>query len=118
MDFNNERDDLTDDDVVAHRARAKAQLLQIAQQAKRALQEGGIDLDLFFLIPSSGDSILTFGTSSDPDDHLWTCVSEVVSSILRQTVGLDYTRCREVVCLTTTTDDLRQPAGANGSVSQ
>lgn len=105
-----------DDDVADHRARAKAELVQIAQQVNRALQEGGIDLDLFITIPSSGDSILTFGTLGDPDDHLWTRVGEIVSSILRQTVGLDHTRCREVVCLTTT--DLRQPAGANGAVSQ
>jgi hypothetical protein len=119
MDALDERDDMTDDDVVAHRARAKAQLLHIAQQAKRALHEGSIDLDLFFMIPSNGDSILTFGTAGDPNDDEWGRVGEIVSSIVRKTVGLDYTRCREVVCLTTTTtDDLRQPAGADGAVSQ
>ena len=95
-------DDLTDDgDVADHRARAKAELAKIAQQAKRVLQEGGIDLDLFFMIPSSGNSIITFGTSGDPPDDLWEQVRQIVSEIVRRSIGLDRTRCREVVCATT-----------------
>ena len=110
MDFNDERDDL-DDDVVA-RERAKVELVQIVQQAKRALQEGGIDLDLFFLVPNSGSSILAFGTTGDPDDDLWARVGEIVSSIVRQTVGLDRTRCRQVICATTHD---HQPSGSSVS---
>ena len=51
-------DDLADDDaVIAHRARAKAELGQIARQAKQALADAGIDLNLFFLVRNSGDTI-------------------------------------------------------------
>jgi L-aminopeptidase/D-esterase-like protein len=103
MDIHDERDDLTDDDeVTAHRARAKAELAQIAQRARQALAKHGIDLDLFFMIPSSGDSILTFGTITDPPDEQWSRVSEVVSSIVGQSVGLTHTRCREIACASTT----------------
>ncbi len=118
MDINDERDDPTDDsDVVAdHRARAADMLSQIAQQARQGLADAGIDLSLFFLIPSSGQSIITFGTITDPDDHLWNRVGEIVSSIVRQTVGLDRTRCRTVTCATT--DDLRQPTGADETKNQ
>ena len=102
MDAHDERDNLTDDgNVAAHRARAKAELNQIARQAKQALADHGIDLGLFFLIPNSGDAIITYGTPGDPPDDEWNRVREVVSSIVRQSVGLDRVRCREVMCATT-----------------
>ncbi|MBV8410137.1 MAG: hypothetical protein JOY64_21090 [Alphaproteobacteria bacterium] len=54
MDAFDEQGDPTDDiGVTAHRARAKAALDQIAQQAKQALADAGIDLSLFFLVPNS-----------------------------------------------------------------
>jgi hypothetical protein len=66
---------------------------------------------LFFLIPNSDSSILTFGTTLDSDDDEWNRVVEIVSSIVRQTVGLRGTQCQEVVCATT--GDLRQAADAD-----
>ena len=78
MDIDDEHviDDLTDDsDEATYRERATALLDQIAQQAKQALSNAGIDIDLFFLIPRSGDAILTFGTLADPPDDLWSTVS-------------------------------------------
>ena len=117
MDIYDERDDLTDDDeVTAHRAKAKTELDQIVQQVRQALTEQGIDTPLFFLIPNSGDSILAFGTPGDPDDPLWNRVGEVVSRVVRQTVGLDRVRCRPVACATTT--DMGQPASAGGATSR
>jgi len=105
-------DDLTDDERVAvHRARAATMLTEINRQAKQTLVDAGIDLDLFFLIPNSGEAIITFGTSGDPSDDQWGRVADVVSSVVRQSVGLDRSRCQEVICATT--DDLRQPAGAD-----
>ena len=58
-----EFDDLTEDgdEVTSHRARARTELDQIARQAKQVLAEQKIDLDLFFLIPNSGEAILLFG---------------------------------------------------------
>ena len=61
MDIHDEPDDLTDDgDVVAHRARAATMLDQIAQEAQRALAAEGFDIPLFFILPTSGQSIVTF----------------------------------------------------------
>jgi hypothetical protein len=94
-------DPALDDDVTAHRERAKDLLNEIARQTKQALTEQGIDTSVFFLIPHTGDAIVTFGTTLDPDDALWRQVSEVVSGVVRLLVGLDHTRCREVVCATT-----------------
>ncbi len=69
--MHDERDDLTDDDVVAPRAASEAKLDQIAEQAKQALADTGIDISLFFLTPSSGDAIAIFGTPGNPPDDEW-----------------------------------------------
>jgi hypothetical protein len=110
MDTDDERDELTgddeltsddqgdDDDVSAYRARAASKLDQIAQDAKEALAEHGIGLSLFFVIPSNGQSILFFGTSADPSDDLWNEVTEIVSGIVQQLLGLRRPRCRTLLC--------------------
>jgi hypothetical protein len=90
-----------DDAAIAHRERAKAELDQIARGVREALAAEAIHLPVFFMIPNSGDSILTFGTPGDPPDDEWWRVSEIVSAIVRQTVGLDRTRCQEIICATT-----------------
>ena len=69
MDINDVRDGQSDDDdVIAHRARAAPMLDQIARDATVALTEHGIEL--LFLIPNSGRSILLFGTLADPPDDM------------------------------------------------
>jgi hypothetical protein len=102
MDVNDERADQADEERVAvHRDRAEGMLNQIAQQAKAALDEQGLDFSLFFIVPRSGDAVITFGTSGDPSDDEWGRVADVVASVVQQLVGLAGTRCREVVCATT-----------------
>jgi hypothetical protein len=97
-------DPMTDDyDVTTHRARAKAELGQIVQQVRLALTEQGeqgIDIPLFFLVPSAS-AVLVFGTVTDPPDAEWARVGEVVASIVAQSCGLRGTRRREVVCAAT-----------------
>jgi hypothetical protein len=111
MDARDELDDLTDDERVAdHRARAAAELDQITQQVKLALIERGIDMPVFFIIPHSGDVIVTFGTITDPPDDEWNHLSEIVTAIVRQSVGLDRTRCRHVLCAATHSIADHQPA--------
>jgi hypothetical protein len=102
MDFNDERDDLTNDDaVVAYRARAAAEIDQIAQHVRQSLTERGIDMPVFFIIPNSGSSIITFGCPGDPSDAEWARVGAIVSVIVQQSLGLRGTRCRKVQCATT-----------------
>jgi hypothetical protein len=113
METHDALDDLTDDErVAAHRERAKAKLNQIAQQTRQALTQQGMDTSVYFLVPHSGDAIVTFGTAGDPSDDEWNRVAEIVSSIVRQTVGLDRTRCREVMCATTADHQPPQPIPA------
>ena len=104
MDFTDERDDddLTgDDDLSVYRDRAKAKLKDVARDVRQALDEQDIDTPVFFLVPN-GNAVVQFGTVTDPTDHDWRRVSNVVTSVVQQVVGLDGTRCREVVCAATT----------------
>jgi hypothetical protein len=71
--------------VEAQRARASAELDQITRTAKQALVHAGIDLELFFMVPGSGNAILAYGTPGDPDDDLWNRVRDVVVSVLQET---------------------------------
>ena len=100
--MHDERDDLTDDDVVAPRERVEAKLGQIAEQAKQALADTGIDITLFFLAPHSGDAIIIFGTSADPPHDQWEQVRTIVSAIVREATRIGHTRCREIACASTT----------------
>ena len=110
MDANDERDELTDaddvpggsmDDVTTYRARARDLLTEITRQVRQALDDAGISLDVFVMIPSSGDAIATFGTVADPSDETWDRTSKIISSIVGESVGLARTRCREVACAST-----------------
>src|ERR1700759_784282 len=90
-----------DEGVAAQRARARNLLPQITQQVKQALYEASIEIDVFLMIPTTGDAIATFGTLADPPDELWTRIGEIVCSVLGKTVGLERARCRELACTTT-----------------
>jgi hypothetical protein len=105
------------DGGTAHRARAKMMLDQIARQARQALDEQQIDLDPFFMVPNSGDAIITYGTTADPDDELWTRVGTIVSEVVRDLVGVRRTRCQAVVYAHAASTD-RSPAHTNASVQQ
>jgi hypothetical protein len=108
---NDEHDELTDadddvpeestDDEVDYRERAAAEIDQIARLTKQALIDADIDLGIFFVIPSSGPVILTFGTITDPPDDQWHRAGEIVGSIVAQSIGLIRVRRREVTCVTT-----------------
>jgi hypothetical protein len=87
--------------VAAQRARARNLLPQITQQVKQALYDASIEIDVFLMIPTTGDAIATFGTLTDPPDELWTSVGEIVCAVLGKTVGLQRARCRELACATT-----------------
>jgi hypothetical protein len=103
MDALDEHDYLIDGDAVTvQRDRAREMLKEIARQTKQALAEHRIDLSVFFLVPSSGDAVITFGCSGDPDDELWSRIAAIVSAIVGRTVGLDRPRCRPVTCAATT----------------
>ena len=88
-------------DAQTPRERAASRLGQIAQLVKQRLTEHGIDDSVFFVVPSSGDTIITFGTTGDPADELWARISDLVSAVVKEAVGVERLRCRELVCAAT-----------------
>jgi hypothetical protein len=96
-----EHDILTNDsdDESAYRERATAILDEIAAIARTALRAAGISLDVFFIVPSSGDAILTLGAAISRDE--WEDIRAVVSSLVRRSIGLEPSRCQEIFCAMT-----------------
>jgi hypothetical protein len=100
-----------DEGLAAQRARARNLLPQITQQVKQALQEASIEIEVFLMIPATGDSVATFGALADPPDELWARIGEIVCSIVRRAVGLDRICTRPLSCATTA-DEMTNPTGA------
>jgi hypothetical protein len=114
-----EPDDLTDcEDVADRRARAEAMLGQIARDAKEALADQGIDIDLFLLAPNSGEAILIYGTAGNPPDDEWNRVGEIVGSIVAQSIGLDRVQSRPVTCAATASIADHQPTESPAQPSE
>jgi hypothetical protein len=89
-----------DDDETAYRERATVLLDKFAEQARGVLREAGIGIDLIFLVPPSGDVIVTFGTAAELYREEWQVLRTAVSSLVRRSIGLDPAQCRDVVCAT------------------
>jgi hypothetical protein len=94
----NERCSVTDDDDMAYRERATALLDEFAQKARAVLRDAGIALDIFFLVPASGDVILTFGAAAELYSEEWKAIKATVSMLVRRSIGLEPAQCRDVVC--------------------
>ena len=94
----NEHSGITDDDETAYRERANALLDKFAQQARGILRNAGIGIDLIFVVPPSGDVILTFATAAELYSEDWKAIKANVSSLVRRSTGLEPAQCRDVVC--------------------
>jgi hypothetical protein len=90
-------------DETTYRERATALLDEIAAQARAALHEAGICLNVFFIAPPSGDAILTLRAATTRDE--WQDIRSAASSIVRRSIGLEPSRCREIICARTHRDD-------------
>jgi hypothetical protein len=88
----------TDDDETAYRERATALLDEFAQQARSVLRDAGIGIDLIFVVPESGDVILTFAMAAELYSEEWKAIRTSVSSLVRRGIGLEPAQCRDVVC--------------------
>jgi hypothetical protein len=81
-----------DSDVTMTRLRTGALLDEIIQRVNTALGDQDIDIDLFVMVPSP-DVIITIGTPGSPTADEWRSVSEIVSSVVQEFIGLERVRC-------------------------
>ena len=93
-----EHSSITIHDELTYRERAIALLDEFAQQARGVLRDAGIGIDLIFVVPPSGDVILTFGTAAELYSEDWKAIKATVSSLVRRSTGLDPAQSRDVVC--------------------
>jgi hypothetical protein len=64
-------------------------LLEIAEATTLALSEADIRIPVFFAVPRSGDSIITFATPIDPCKADWRGVCDIIRGIVETKVGLE-----------------------------
>ena len=93
-----EHSSITIDDELTYRERATALLDELAQQARGVLRNAGIGIDVIFVVPPSGDVILTFASAAELYSEEWKAIRATVSSLVRRSIGLDPAHCRDVVC--------------------
>jgi hypothetical protein len=93
-----ERNRITYDDEIDYRERATVLLDSFAQQAKSVLRAAGIGIDLIFVVPSSGDVILTFGAAAELYNDEWTAIRSTVSSLVLRSIGMEPAQGRDIVC--------------------
>ena len=79
----------TDDDETAYRERATVLLDRFAEQARVILRNAGIGIDVIFVVPRSGDVILTFAMAAELYSVEWKAIKTSVSSLVRRGIGLE-----------------------------
>jgi hypothetical protein len=78
-------------------------LNQIAAEVSAALSEAGIQIPIFFSIPSQGGAMLTFATPLDPTEEEWARVSQIICPIVASKIGATSVRSRTLPCVATGT---------------
>jgi hypothetical protein len=62
-------------DYAEKRAEITALLDNISADGTRALEDAGLSMPIFLIVPSTGKAFVTFGTPYDPSDGDWDAVS-------------------------------------------
>jgi hypothetical protein len=74
-------------------------LPQIASEVTAALTVAGLHIPVFFCVPASGDSLLSFATSVDPSDAEWERITDIIRGVVEDTSGIDNLAERELPCI-------------------
>jgi hypothetical protein len=88
----------THDTLLRDREIIRQNLNEIAAEVATALREASLNYPVYFAIPNSGDSVVTFATPLDPPDSEWSQVVMIIREILSQKLGGIPLRSRELSC--------------------
>ena len=80
------------------RAQAARLLPTIADDVRTALYEADIKHDICFIVLSSGNAILQFGTATEPDDGQWEEISKIVCAVVGQALQMEHVTSRDLAC--------------------
>jgi hypothetical protein len=81
------------------RQRLTAALPQIAAEVTAALANANIRIPIFFSVPSSGGSLLTFATPVDPTEYDWDAATALICEIVGRKVGIEHLYSRHIPCV-------------------
>ena len=73
-------------------------LEEIAERTKAELEAAGVRFPVFFLIPTSGDALITVGTTHDPDDLEWEVASQIALSVMQDVLATRKLRSNSIAC--------------------
>lgn len=74
-------------------------LNDIATEVNAVLRDADLRIPVFFTVPSSGESIMTFATPIDPSDQEWERVAEIILPIVASKIGAARLRSRAMPCV-------------------
>ncbi len=74
-------------------------LKEIAAEVTAAFAEAGIKIPIYFSVPISGNSLLTFATPTDPGHEDWNRATEIVCAIVSAKVGIEGLRASNLPCI-------------------
>jgi hypothetical protein len=74
-------------------------LPQIASEVTTAIRAANLAIPIFFMIPTTGDTLLTFATPADPTDADWDHASEIIRRIVEAKIGVGKLVTRPVHCI-------------------
>jgi hypothetical protein len=73
-------------------------LPEISSRTKSELQAAGITFPIFFLIPTSGNALITVGTTNDPGDDEWELASSIAVSVMQEVLGTEHLKTNSIAC--------------------
>ena len=84
--------------TATRRAQARRLLPHIVERTRSALAAAGITYEVFYLVPGSGDAVITFGTDIEPDptDAEWSVISGIVCGIIKDALKIAKVTTREM----------------------
>jgi hypothetical protein len=74
-------------------------LNKIASRVRTALDDSGLDIEVFFMIPSSGEALMTFATPVDPSEEDWARANKIICDVVENTIGIEGLRSRALPCV-------------------
>jgi len=98
LDYQTLDQEISGDRLFQQRKLLTSRLADIAFLTRAALDAASLPMEIFFVIPSSGDAMITYGTPGDPCDEDWVYVDRIISDIVGNIVGLSGLHGRELPC--------------------
>ena len=89
------------------RARVASLLPGLVERVRAGLARAGLRHDVFLVVPNSGEALLTYGTTAEPDpsDDEWEAIEAVVCRAVEDVLGIGRVVARDVACAA-----VRQPS--------